>query len=126
MLYEGLPRKLEAARIGNRLAQGEFPVDMLPVLREGGKERADTLRVCLELAHDSRTPPAVAVAVGVVLTPDIVEAVRHFVPADAADAAVVARDGLRRAVEGRLQDACRDEYAIHLARVVRVDICART
>eukprot|EP00960_Hanusia_phi_P036591 752412-Hanusia_phi.AAC.2 len=49
---------------------------------------------------------------------DVVEAVCHFMPADASDAPVVPRHGLRGAVERGLEDSSRNEDAVDLPRRV--------
>mmetsp|Transcript_49574 Transcript_49574/g.116887 ORF Transcript_49574/g.116887 Transcript_49574/m.116887 type:complete len:341 (-) Transcript_49574:1356-2378(-) len=120
-----LPRELEPAAVGDRLAERQLPVDVAPEELVGREEVRDACRALLELAHHLRRPPALAVPVRVVLAPDVVEPVRHLMPTDRADAPVVARHRLRLRVERRLQDPGGDEDAVDLARVVRVDVGGR-
>mmetsp|Transcript_28869 Transcript_28869/g.60636 ORF Transcript_28869/g.60636 Transcript_28869/m.60636 type:complete len:694 (-) Transcript_28869:662-2743(-) len=66
-------------------------------------------------------PPLLQPPLPVVLPPLVVEAVGHLVAEHGADGAIVARVGVLRAEEGRLQDPRRDEEGVLGGVVVGVD-----
>jgi hypothetical protein len=59
---------------------------MVTIHRKRREHVLYTRGVFLELRNDARAPPTVAVSVGVVFTPYVVEAVGHFMAANAAHA----------------------------------------
>ena len=81
----------------------------------------DLLRARLKLFCVFVSPPFVQVAVGVVLSPLVVVAVRDFVADDHADRAVVDRIVHLRVEEGRLQDARWEDNFIQRRVEVSVD-----
>ena len=119
---EGIPRDLEAAEVGDVLAERQLAVDVEIVDRHVRIELLDELGGArIEVLAILAGPPVAKIALGVEAAALIVEAVQHLVADHGADAAVVQRVVGGRVEVGRLHLRGREHDLVLQRVVIRVD-----
>src|SRR5581483_10810976 len=122
VIVQGHAGDAQAAVVGGVLTQGELAVQLYIVdCGETGVLVDDALGTLLKFFGVFLGPPVVQVAVSVIFTSAVIEAMGKFVPNHHPNAAIVHGIVNVIVVEGRLQNAGRKVYVVHLRVVVSVD-----